>query len=49
MKDGTVASQIADVDAGEQVHRFGFPGIDQSAAREVLLTSNGGQCFVVGR
>jgi len=48
MKDGTAASQIADIDAGEQVHRFGFPGIDQSAVQEVLLTSTGGQCFVIG-
>ena len=48
MKDGAAASQIADVDAGAQVHRFGFPGIDQSAVQEVLLTSSGGQCFVIG-
>ncbi len=48
MKDGTVASQLADVDAGQQVHRFGFPAIDQSAVHEVLLTSSRGQCFVIG-
>jgi hypothetical protein len=48
MKDGTVASQIAAIDAGQQMHRFGFPGVDQSAVQEVLLKSSGGQCFVTG-
>jgi hypothetical protein len=48
MKDGTVASQIAAIDAGQQVHRFGFPGIDKSAVQEVLLRSSAGQCFVIG-
>jgi hypothetical protein len=48
MKDGTVASQIAQIDAAQQVHRFGFPGIDKSAVQEVLLSSGGGQCFVTG-
>jgi hypothetical protein len=48
MKDGTVASQITAIDAGQQVHRFGFPGIDQSAVQEVLLRSTSGQCFVTG-
>lgn len=48
MKDGTVASQLADVDPGQQVHRFGFPSIDQSAVHEVLLSSSRGQCFVIG-
>jgi len=48
MKDGTVASQIADIDAGQQVHRFGFPSIDKSAVQAVLLTSSGGQCLVTG-
>ena len=48
VKDGTVASQIAAIDAGQQVHRFGFPGIDKSAVQEVLLNSSTGQCFVTG-
>jgi hypothetical protein len=48
MKDGTVASQIGAIDAGQQMHRFGFPGVDQSAVQEVLLKSSGGQCFVTG-
>jgi hypothetical protein len=48
MKDGTVASQIAAIDPGQQVHRFGFPGIDKSAVQEILLSSGGGQCFVTG-
>jgi hypothetical protein len=48
MKDGTVASQIAAIDAGQQMHRFGFPGIDKSAVQEVLLNSSTGQCFVIG-
>jgi hypothetical protein len=48
MKDGTVASQIAAIDAGQQMHRFGFPGIDKSAVQEVLLKSSTGQCFVIG-
>jgi hypothetical protein len=48
MKDGTVASQIAAIDAGQQMHRFGFPGIDKSAVQEVLLNSSTGQCFVTG-
>jgi hypothetical protein len=48
MKDGTVASQIAQIDAGQQPHRFGFPLIDKSAVQEVLLSSGGGQCFVTG-
>jgi hypothetical protein len=48
MTDGTVASQIARIDAGQQVHRFGFPGMDKSAVQEVLLSSGGGQCFVTG-
>ncbi len=48
MKDGTVASQITDIAAGESVHRFGFPAIDKSAVQEVLLSSSGGQCLVSG-
>jgi hypothetical protein len=48
MRDGTVASQIAAIDAGQQVHRFGFPGIDKSAVQEVLLNSSAGRCFVTG-
>jgi len=48
MKDSTVASEIAAIDAGQQMHRFGFPGIDKSAVDEVLLKSSAGQCFVTG-
>jgi hypothetical protein len=48
MKDGTTASQIAGIDAGQPVHQFQFPGIDKAAVQEVLLTSNAGRCFVIG-
>ncbi len=48
MKDGTVASQIAQIDAGEQVHQIEFPSIDRSVVQEVLLTTSGGRCFVTG-
>lgn len=48
LKDGTDASQIAELDAGEQVHQFQFPGIDKSTVQEVLLTTSDGRCFVIG-
>ena len=47
-KDGTSESQDADIDAGQQVHRFEFPTIDKSAAQEVLLSTSNGRCFVIG-
>jgi hypothetical protein len=47
-KDGTNESQDATIDAGQQVHRFGFPGVDASAVQEVLLTTSTGRCFVIG-
>jgi hypothetical protein len=47
-KDGTTESQDANIDAGQQTHRFEFPTIDKSAVQEVLLTSNSGRCFVIG-
>lgn|SRR5947209_672117 len=47
-KDGTNESQDANIDAGQQVHRFEFPTIDKSAVQEVLLTSSTGRCFVIG-
>lgn len=47
-KDGTNQSQDADIDAGQQVHRFEFPDIEQSSVGEVLLTSSAGRCFVIG-
>jgi len=47
-KDGTNESQDATIDAGQQVHRFGFPGIDASAVQEVLFTTSNGRCFVIG-
>jgi hypothetical protein len=48
MKDGTIASQIAGIDAGQPVNQFQFPGIDKAAVQEVLLTSSTGRCFVIG-
>ncbi|WP_231982253.1 hypothetical protein [Mycobacterium sp. E2327] len=47
-KDGTTESQDANIEAGQQVHRFEFATIDKSAVQEVLLTSSGGRCFVIG-
>ncbi|SPM31908.1 hypothetical protein [Mycobacterium terramassiliense] len=47
-KDGTNESQDANIDAGQQVHRFEFPAVDKSAVQEVLLTTGGGRCYVAG-
>jgi hypothetical protein len=47
-KDGTSESQDANIDAGQQTHRFEFPNIDKSAVQEVLLTTSNGRCFVIG-
>jgi hypothetical protein len=47
-KDGTNESQDADIEAGQQVHRFEFATIDGSAVQEVLLTTGTGRCFVIG-
>ncbi|OBF63623.1 hypothetical protein A5787_00980 [Mycobacterium sp. 852002-50816_SCH5313054-b] len=47
-KDGSNASQDANIDAGQQVHRFGFPAVDKSAVQEVLLTTSSGRCYVAG-
>jgi hypothetical protein len=47
-KDGTNESQDADIDAGQQVHRFEFPAIDESSVQEVLLNTSNGRCFVIG-
>ena len=47
-KDGTNESQDADIEAGQQVHRFEFPAIGSAAVQEVLLTSSTGRCFVIG-
>lgn len=47
-KDGTKESQDADIEAGQQVHRFEFPTIDGASVQEVLLTTSAGRCFVVG-
>jgi hypothetical protein len=48
MNDGTNQSQDATIDAGQQVHRFGFPTTKQSSVAEVLFTSSSGRCFVIG-
>jgi hypothetical protein len=48
MKDGTVASQVAPIDAGQQLHQFEFPAIDKSAVQEVFLIGSGGRCYVTG-
>ncbi|WP_231987488.1 hypothetical protein [Mycobacterium sp. E2238] len=47
-KDGTTESQDADIAADQQVHRFGFTSVAASAVQEVLLSSVGGRCFVIG-
>jgi hypothetical protein len=47
-KDGTNESQDANVEAGQQVHRFEFPAIDKSSFQEVLLSTSNGRCFVIG-
>lgn len=47
-KDGTNESQDANIDAGQQTHRFEFPTIDRSSVQEVLLASSNGKCFVAG-
>ena len=47
-KDGSNDSQDANIDAAQQTHRFEFAAIDVSAVQEVLLTSSGGRCFVIG-
>lgn len=47
-KDGTQESQDADIAAGQQVHRFEFSAVPPSTVQEVLLTTGGGRCFVVG-
>ncbi len=47
-KDGTIESQDAAIEAGQQVHRFEFPTVEKSAVQEVLLTTSAGRCFVIG-
>lgn len=47
-KDGTRESQDAGIERGQQVHRFEFPAIAQSAVDEVLFVSGAGRCFVIG-
>jgi hypothetical protein len=47
-KDGGNESQDANIDAGQQVHRFGFPTVAASAVQEVLVSSGSGRCFVIG-
>lgn len=47
-KDGSTESQVAEIEAGQQVHRFEFPTTDKSTVAEVLFDSSSGRCFVVG-
>lgn len=47
-KDGTTESQDAPIEPGQQVHRFEFSAIPQSAVDEVLFVSGPGRCFVIG-
>ncbi|MCV7198090.1 hypothetical protein [Mycobacterium angelicum] len=47
-KDGTTESQDANIEAGQQVHRFEFAAIAKSAVSEVFLDSSGARCFVIG-
>lgn len=48
LKDGTIASQIAAIEAAQTFHRIQFPGIDKAAVQEVLLNTGAGRCFVIG-
>ncbi|EFG77958.1 hypothetical protein HMPREF0591_2174 [Mycobacterium parascrofulaceum ATCC BAA-614] len=47
-KDGTNESRDADIEAGQQVHRFAFPNVGASAVQEVFFVSGSGRCFVIG-
>lgn len=47
-KDGTTESQDANIEAGQQVHRFEFATIDKSTVAEVLFETSSGHCFVIG-
>jgi hypothetical protein len=47
-KDGTNESQDANIEAGQQTHRFEFPSIDRSTVQEVLLSTGSGRCYVTG-
>jgi hypothetical protein len=47
-KDGTTESQDANIEAGQQVHRFEFATVDQSNVAGVLFDSSSGRCFVAG-
>ena len=47
-KDGTNESQDADIEAGQQLHRFEFPTIDKASVQEVLFSTSNGRCFVIG-
>jgi hypothetical protein len=47
-KDGTTESQDANIEAGQQVHRFEFATVDQSGVAAVLFDSSSGRCFVAG-
>lgn len=47
-KDGTNESQDADIEAGQQVHRFAFPTVGPTAVQEVFFVSDSGRCFVIG-
>ncbi|SOJ56035.1 hypothetical protein MSIMFB_03512 [Mycobacterium simulans] len=47
-KDGTTESQDANIEAGQQVHRFEFPAIAKSAVSEVFFDTSSGRCFVIG-
>ncbi|RFZ42404.1 hypothetical protein MSS4_04796 [Mycobacterium marinum] len=47
-KDGSNESQDAIIEAGQQVHRFEFPTVDQSAVDEVFLDTGNSRCFVTG-
>lgn len=48
LKDGTTASQIAAIEAGQSFHQIQFPGIDKATVQEVLLNTSAGRCFVIG-
>lgn len=47
-KDGSNEYQDAIIEAGQQVHRFEFPTVDQSVVDEVFLDTGNSRCFVTG-
>ncbi|WP_235192456.1 hypothetical protein [Mycobacterium asiaticum] len=45
-KDGSTETLESAIEAGQQVHRFEFPAIPQSAVADVFFDTPGGRCLV---